>query len=65
MQKLKFDSEKKEYNGVAFKATHHYLGAEIIVVAPSLALLKKYRKAMGGDLDPKLCKRLKVKIVKE
>jgi hypothetical protein len=63
MKKLKYNSRKKEYTGIAFCVTPFSENAQYIVVGPSMELIKKfYQLSCGRNLNPKLCRKLKVKI---
>jgi hypothetical protein len=61
MKKLKHDKVKKEYRGVAMMAEPYGLDAQIMVIAPSHAVLKKFAYThWATEFYPKLCKKAKV-----
>ena len=67
MKKLTYSKKKKEYSGIAFKASQLWLNSEIIIVAPNFTKLKKFYKSMVGGFaetemscDPKLCAKVRV-----
>lgn len=63
MKKLKYNAKKKEYTGVAYTAVSSLIGAQIIVVAPTMRILRKFYSCdAGAELNSELCKKLNVKI---